>query len=168
MPYTIREVKLLDISGLVEIIRTSFADVAVRFSLTEENCPKHPSNCQATWIASALNKGTRYFILDSKGLTCGCVAMEQASRDVCYLERLAVLPLQRRQGFGRALVKRVLDVAKDLGVRCVDIGIIAEHTDLRDWYGKIGFVEKGTADFPHLPFTVLFMSAPLGQKSEKP
>jgi diamine N-acetyltransferase len=167
MPYTIREATLSDISRLVAIIRTSFADVAVRFNLTEENCPKHPSNCLANWIASAMNKGIRYFILDSKGLSCGCVALEHASPDVCYLERLAVLPLLRRQGFGKALVDRVQRVALKLGARHLEIGIMAEDAELRDWYGKIGFIEQKTATFPHLPFTVLFMSISLGSRIEE-
>jgi N-acetylglutamate synthase-like GNAT family acetyltransferase len=168
MPYTIREATTPDIPGLVEIIRTSFHDVADRFSLTEENCPKHPSNCRATWIAGALDNGIRYFILDSNGLSCGCVALEQASPDVCYLERLAVLPLQRRQGFGKALAECVLSEAKELGANRVDIGIMAHHTELRDWYGKIGFVEQKTADFAHLPFSVLFMSMFLRGGKERP
>ena len=162
MPCTIRESTAADISGLVEIIRTAFQDVAVRFGLTEDNCPKHPSNCQATWISNALDKGVRYFVLDSEGVLCGCVALEQGSPEVCYLERLAVLPSHRGRGYGRALVEHILHEAKRVGALRVDIGIIADHTELRDWYRKLGFVDQQTAVFAHLPFEVLFMSMALG------
>ena len=108
-----------------------------------------------------MEKGARYFVLDAEGISCGCVALEPASPEVCYLERLAVLPPQRRRGYGKALVDRVLHEAKELGAQHVDIGIIAEHTELREWYRKIGFVEQTTATFPHLPFQVLFMSLAL-------
>ncbi|MCJ7833166.1 MAG: GNAT family N-acetyltransferase [Deltaproteobacteria bacterium] len=155
---TIRKANEADIPRIVEIIRNAFHEVAVRFGLTEANCPKHPSNCKADWIEDALAKGARYFILDSEGLSCGCVALEQASPEVCYLERLGVLPAQRRRGYGRALVDHVLVEAKLLGSHQVDIGIIAAHTELKDWYRKIGFVEQKTATFSHLPFEVLFMS----------
>jgi N-acetylglutamate synthase-like GNAT family acetyltransferase len=161
MLYTIREASDADILGLVEMIRTAFQDVAVRFGLTEENCPKHPSNYKVTWISSALDKGVRYFVLDSGGVSCGCVALEPASPEVCYLERLAVLPSHRTRGFGRALVEHVLHEAKRVGTLRVDIGIIADHTELRDWYRKIGFVDQKTAAFAHLPFEVLFMSMTL-------
>jgi GNAT superfamily N-acetyltransferase len=161
MSYTIHEATTIEIPELVEIIRTSFRGVALRFGLTEENCPKHPSNCQATWITIALEKGARYFILSAEGASCGCVAIEQGGLEVCYLERLAVLPSRRRRGYGRALVDHVLDEVKDLGAQRVDIGIIADHTELRDWYTKIGFAEQKTANFPHLPFQVLFMSLAL-------
>jgi GNAT superfamily N-acetyltransferase len=161
MSYIIHEATPLEIPKLVEIIRASFQDVAVRFGLTAANCPKHPSNCQATWITSALEKGARYFVLDAEGISCGCVALEQASPEVCYLERLAVLPPQRCRGYGKALVGRVLHEAKELGAQRVDIGIIAEHTELSEWYRKVGFSEQKTATFPHLPFRVLFMSLAL-------
>ncbi len=110
---TIRQANAKDIPRIVNIIRTAFNAVAVRFGLTEANCPKHPSNCKPDWIKEALEKGVHYFILDTEGLSFGCVALEQASPEVCYLERLAVLPDRQRQGYGRALVDRVLDEARD-------------------------------------------------------
>jgi N-acetylglutamate synthase-like GNAT family acetyltransferase len=158
MSTTIREAAISDVPALVEMIRTAFQDVAVRLGLTERNCPRHPSNCRTSWIVSALEKGGLYFVLEAEGLSCGCVALEQATADICYLERLAVLPAQRRRGYGRALVVHALAKAKELGVERVDIGIIAAHAELRDWYRKLGFVDQKTADFPHLPFQVLFMS----------
>jgi N-acetylglutamate synthase-like GNAT family acetyltransferase len=161
MAYIIREATPPEIPKLVEIIRTSFQDVAVRFGLTAANCPKHPSNCQDNWITSAMEKGARYFVLEVEGISCGCVALEQASPEVCYLERLAVLPPKRRRAYGKALVDRVLHEAKELGAQRVDIGIIAEHTELQEWYRKIGFAEQRTATFPHLLFRVLFMSLAL-------
>ena len=151
-----------DIPTMVQIIRKAFYDVAVRFGLTEDNCPRHPSNCKPDWIEEALTKGVRYFILDSKGLSCGCVALEQAGPEVCYLERLAVLPAKQHRGYGRALVDHALDKAGVSGAHRVDIGIIAAHNELKDWYRKIGFVEQKKATFPHLPFEVLFMSKALG------
>ncbi len=157
----IRPATAQDIPELVGIIRKAFYEVAVRFGLTETNCPKHPSNCKTEWIEEGLAKGIRYFLLESDGVPCGCVALEQAGPEVCYLERLAVLPMQQRLGCGRALVDQALDEAGFLGARQVDIGIIAKQDELRDWYRKIGFLEQRTTNFPHLPFEVLFMSKTL-------
>ena len=86
---------------------------------------------------------------------------ERAGSGVCYLERLCVLPGFRRRGFGEELVSRVLAEAVALGARQVDIGIIEKHTELREWYRKLGFTEGESKDFPHLPFRVLFMSKEL-------
>jgi N-acetylglutamate synthase-like GNAT family acetyltransferase len=105
-----------------------------------------------------MERGVTYFAIESNGHVAGCVALEQANPDVCYLERLAVLPDHRRRGFGKALVEHVLSEAKRLGVNYVSIGIIAEHTELRDWYEKLGFIEGERKEFPDLPFGVTFMS----------
>ncbi len=147
-----------DIAVLTEIIRGSFRDVADRFGLTQENCPKHPSNCTVDWVQGDMDRGVTYFIFEDDGLASGCVALEPAGSELCYLERLAVRPPQRRRGFGRALVDYVLAEAKRSGARRVSIGIIAGQTELKNWYQKIGFVEAEAKGFAHLPFRVTFMS----------
>ena len=147
-----------DIAVLAEIIRSSFRDVADRFGLTQENCPKHPSNCTVDWIQGDMDRGVTYFIFEDDGLASGCVALEPAGSKLCYLERLAVRPPRRRRGFGRTLVEYVLAEAKRSGAHRVSIGVIAEQTELKSWYQKIGFVEAEDKEFAHLPFRVTFMS----------
>jgi N-acetylglutamate synthase-like GNAT family acetyltransferase len=158
MDHKIRSCTENDIDVLAEIIRKSFKDVAKRFGLTPENALRHPSNCQEEWIKKDIDRGVMYFVLEKEGLVSGCIAIEKANQEVCYLERLAVLPDQRQQGLGKALVEYALSQAKFLNVHNVNIGIIAEHTELKNWYRKIGFAEGESKEFPHLPFRVTFMS----------
>jgi len=143
---------------LAEIVRKSFQDVAERFGLTQENVPRHPSNCTIDWIRNEMKRGVTYFAIENKNHIVGCVALERANTEVCYLERLAVLPDQRRRGFGKALVNHALSEAKLFGVHSVSIGIITEQTELKNWYKGLGFVEGESKKFPHLPFRVTFMS----------
>jgi N-acetylglutamate synthase-like GNAT family acetyltransferase len=147
-----------DIGVLAETIRRSFRDVAERFGLTQENAPRHPSNCTEDWIQKDMDRGASYFILENENSVAGCVALEPANSEECYLERLAVLPDHRCLGFGKALVTHVLSKAKLLGVHRVNIGIIAEQTELKNWYRGMGFVEGESKKFPHMPFRVAFMS----------
>ena len=123
---------------LAEIIRKSFQGVAERFGLTEENAPRHPSNCTVDWVQKDMERGVTYFAIENRNRVVGCVALQRANSEACYLERLAVLPNHRRRGFGKALVEHALSEAKGLGVSCVSIGIIAEHTELKDWYKRLG------------------------------
>ncbi|MFX0070233.1 MAG: GNAT family N-acetyltransferase [Candidatus Hermodarchaeota archaeon] len=95
--------------------------------------------------------------MESDKNPCGCVALEKANEHTCYLERLAVLPKYRRQGFGKRLVNHIFKQAKKIGAQRVEIGIIALNTELRNWYNKQGFIEKNTVDYDHLPFSVTFM-----------
>jgi N-acetylglutamate synthase-like GNAT family acetyltransferase len=96
-------------------------------------------------------------MLEDDGQTCGCVALEKASDEVFYLERLAVLPEHRRKGFGTVLVNHVFDKAKEIGARRVEIGIISKDMELKSWYKRFGFISKGMRKFDHLPFVVEFM-----------
>lgn len=162
MSPSIRTCTKEDAYVLARTIQRSFQDVAERFGLTKENAPRHPSNCTADWVQRDMDRGVAYFALNNEKDVVGCVALEVANPDVCYLERLAVLPEWRNQGFGKALVKRVLSEARLLRVHYVNIGIIAQHTELKDWYERIGFVARETKAFPHLPFSVTFMSLTLG------
>src|SRR5574341_1140350 len=93
-----------DVGILVKTIRNSFKDVAERFGLTQENAPRHPSNCTEDWIQKDMDRRVTYFVIENENSHVGCVALELVNSKVCYLERLAVLPNQRRQGFGKALV----------------------------------------------------------------
>ena len=146
-----------DVSMLAAIIRESFAKKADQFLLTLENAPTHPSNCQDGWITTALNKGIKYYLASLDGTVCGCVAVEQASPEVCYMERLAVLPAFRRKGLGRELVEHVTAEVVAMGANKLEIGIIKRDNELRRWYLNLGFNEKNSAEFEQLPFEVLFM-----------
>lgn len=157
----IRDASEADITILAALIRASFRDVSERFFLTPENCPTHPSFCSEEWVDSAMKKGVRFFVLDDGDAACGCAALERAGPEVCYLERLAVLPGSRRSGFGTALVGHALSEAKKAGAERVEIGIIAGQVELKEWYLGLGFKEKARKHFEHLPFEVVFMSCRL-------
>jgi N-acetylglutamate synthase-like GNAT family acetyltransferase len=108
-----------------------------------------------------MDRGVTYFVLESEGRAVGSVALERAKPEACYLERLAVLPDQRRRGFGKALVSHVLSEAGALGCRRVGIGVIADQAELKSWYRGLGFAETENREFPQLPFLVTFMSCAL-------
>lgn len=160
-PIQIRTAAQADISLLARLIRDSFSNVAERYGLNRQNCPKHPSNCSDQWVARDMDRGVVYYILEESGLAKGCVAIEQADANQCYLERLAVLPQFRKAGLGRALVMHVLDRARALDAEQVGIGIMDQDTTLKSWYARLGFVETHTKTFAHLPFCVAFMKCAL-------
>ena len=154
----IRPAETDDMPVLVDLIQRAFKEVAQRFGLTKENCPTHPSLYTKERITADFNKGVAYFMLENEGAQMGCVALERAPDDICYLERLGVLPEKRRKGYGRALVERVITEARALDAKQISIGIIAHDQDLKSWYAHIGFVERKTREFKHLPFRVAFMA----------
>ena len=76
----IRKANPEDADSIARIIRESFRDVAVRFSLSAENCPKHPSNCTDGWVQNDIARGVVYYILEHNGTPAGCAALEKASQ----------------------------------------------------------------------------------------
>jgi GNAT superfamily N-acetyltransferase len=162
---TIRPAISKDIAVISAIIRESYRDVAGRFGLTPENCPKHPSNCSDGWIERDMARGVGYFLMEKNHRPVGCVALEKVDAALCYLERLSVLPEQRHKGYGRMLAEHVIDQAKQIGAQRISIGIMASDTSLKLWYGEIGFVEGETRAFAHLPFLVMFMEYDVRRES---
>jgi len=146
-----------DAKAIAEIVSLSNKDVAVKFGITKENNPKHPSFYDEAWTLADFERGEAYFLYKINDENAGCVAFEMPNPNVGYLNRLSVLPAYRKRGIGAALVRHVFQYGRTKGVPEISIGIIAKHTDLKNWYKKLGFAENGLKKFPHLPFDVLFM-----------
>ena len=146
-----------DINIISKTIRNSYKTVAEMFNLSADNCPKHPSNCTDEWIKGDFERGVKYYVLESEEGVIGCAALEKADLEVCYLERLAVLPERRNIGLGKVLIDHIFSEAKSIGSKRISIGIIAEQVELKNWYNRLGFIDGETKEFDHLPFQVLFM-----------
>ncbi len=162
------------------VIRDSFKTVAQEFSLTRRIAPTHPSFITSRQLSEIKENGLLFYGLFINrlrvgrlqvarpvvgGHQVGFVAIQTAADGVFYLEKLAVLPEYRHGGYGRLLVKTVVDYARDNHGSKVSLGMINEHTVLKNWYLSLGFKETGVKNFVHLPFTVCFMDrdlSPLG------
>lgn len=147
-----------DLATLAALVSEANKDVARRFGLNAENCPKHPSFCTTGWIEADLARGERYFVLEEEGIAIGCVAYERPRPGTAYLNRLSVLPGRRKQGAGARLVQHVIELAASESVQSISIGIIGEHLDLKRWYEMRGFSSGEVKRFPHLPFSVQYMA----------
>lgn len=156
--YQIREAGKEDAVLLASIIRESFKDVADMFGLTREDCPSHPAYCQPSWMDEGFAKGIRFFVVEEAARPLGCVGMSRPANGECELLRLAVLPQERHKGLGRLLVEHVIEQARSLRLRRVNLALIAGHVQLRQWYEQLGFVLKTVEKPPHLPFEVASMA----------
>lgn len=155
---TIRDAGDSDIPTLVDLIRISFKEGAARWGLNEKDHPRCTSFYTIERMKDDFAKGIRYYILEDDRNAIGCVAMETADDDVCYLMRLAVLPDYRKRKLGEKLVRHLLAQAAQIGARQVQIGIVDTADRLKQWYQSLGFVQFKTQTFEHLPFVVAFLS----------
>lgn len=152
-----------EIDEAVKTIRHSFEPVARRFHLTRENCPTHPSFLERNRLAITLERGGRLISCYVDGKMIGFYALEKSrdSANVMYLERLCVRPESRHRGIGAALVNHCCTLASAAGAKRISIGLIDDHIELKRWYLSLKFIQTGTRDFEHLPFTVCFMEKSL-------
>lgn len=154
----IRPATEADAPVLASLVSRANLDVARQFGLTPDNCPKHPSQCEPSWIMDDLRRGVRYFLRETEAGPVGCVAYEVPRPGRAYLNRLSVLPDHRHLGHGAALVQHVQNLARQEGATVLSIGVIDAHTALRAWYGRFGFVDGEVKSFEHLPFAVRYMN----------
>lgn len=67
----------------------------------------------------------------------------------CYLAELYVVPDRRGQGLGRALMERVLEVARARGADWIDLGTSEDDVAARALYERMGFTNReGKPDGP--------------------
>lgn len=59
-----------------------------------------------------------------------------------YIESLAVLEPYRHQGIGKKLVNFVVEQAKQSYIHEVTLHVWTKQQDVKEWYEKLGFVEK--------------------------
>jgi GNAT superfamily N-acetyltransferase len=150
-----------ELENSVKVIADSFATVAKEFKLTKDNCPTHPSLVTLKQVQEMKRKGLRLFGLFDVDAQVGFVAVEKKKGHVFAVEKLAVLPEQRHKGRGGELLTFVADFVKNAGGKKLTIGIIDEHTILKQWYVTKGFNQTARTKFEHLPFTVCFMEKPV-------
>lgn len=153
----IKEIQDSEIGVCAEVIRKSFLTVAEEFGLTKENCPTNGAFIESERLVAEKKKGNGMYALYSSYEMIGFIALENKNNGVYELEKLAVLPLYRHHGYGKALVDFAKNKVAGLGGNKISIGIIEENMKLRNWYSQYGFKHTGTSNYPHLPFTVGFM-----------
>lgn len=146
-----------DAARIALIVSRSNRDVAELFGINVENNPKHPSFYTEDWVISDMDRGEVYFLYVEDNQAFGCVAFEHPRPDTAYLNRLSVLPEHRHKGIGALLVKHIINQAHGKHIDKISLGIIAAHDVLKMWYLGLGFIEKETKQFSHLPFDVTFM-----------
>jgi len=153
----IYEIHLTQIHIVAEVIRASFETVATEFGLTEQNCPNHTSFITTDKLHNHIESGWLMYGLYENGRLVGYISLSNKNEGVYELHNLAVLPDYRHKGYGKQILDFCKTRVKELGGSKITIGIIEEHTVLKNWYAANGFVHTGIKTFAHLPFTVGFM-----------
>lgn len=95
-----------------------------------------------------LESGREYYVWRRSGEVCGLVGLHRyrwGPRENVWLSWFAVHPGQQRQGFGRALIAKIVDRAQGQGYRKLLVETYDSPTfdDARSFYRANGFCEWG-------------------------
>ena len=146
-----------DFETAKNIIQLSFQTVADTFGLTRENCPTHTSFIEVDRLQRDYNSGDAMFLLFDGENAVGYFSLHRENETEAELNHVAVLPTARHGGYGKLILDKAAQTAREMGYARINIGIVEESEVLKNWYLRYGFVHDGTGKFAHLPFTVGFM-----------
>ncbi len=151
---TLRDATDADIPALVGVLQQAFAEQATL------DPPSGAISETDDKLRAVTDSGARAIVAEVGGAIVGCVfydvetdalAQERAphradARDAAtvgtaalYLFRLAVLPQYRERGVARALMTRGEQIARDLRLPRMRIGVRLALTRQRAWYERLGY-----------------------------
>ena len=158
MDIEIREiVSEAELGNSVNVIRESFITVANQFQLTRENAQTNAAFIEVEDLLKMKEKDIHLFGVFKDEIQIGFFTVEKNDNDLCYLNKLAVLPGYRHNGYGTKMLDFVFEYVKRAGEGKISIGIINENLVLKNWYIQNGFTETAVKNYPHLPFEVCLM-----------
>jgi ribosomal protein S18 acetylase RimI-like enzyme len=158
---TIHPVIMADNSQAIsELLRASFIGIAEEMGFTQANCPNHIAFITQERLMEQLGgKNAHCFGIREEGAWIGFVAV--ALYDDGYeITRLAVYPAHRHKGYGRALMDRACEKARELGLDSIGLGMLYENKVLRRWYEGKGFV----AGEPFTPPCASFLACGMSKR----
>lgn len=159
----IKKVRTEDIRECVEVIRKSFGTVADEFGFTMENAPRFTAFAtteeRINWHLNGEHRPMYAYWED--GVIVGYYSLLIQDNNECELNNVCVLPEYRHKGIGDKLLEHAFAIAKELGCKKMNVGIVEENGVLKKWYISYGFVHTGTEKFDFFPFTCGYMKKDL-------
>ena len=116
-----------DVTVIYSILRSNFEDSSLYQQPTRE-------------IKKNIND---FFIAKLRGNAAGCAALHQYSPDIAEILAVSVIPTQRNQGIGKALIERCIQHAKSKHV-----SLLWLSTAKPDYFSRYGFSKISKSSLP--------------------
>lgn len=81
------------------------------------------------------------FVVKYENNAVGCVGLRELGSGICEMKRMYVRPSFRGKGLGKALVKAVIDQARDMGYTSIRLDTIPSMKEAINIYASMGFQE---------------------------
>jgi putative acetyltransferase len=149
-PPSIRAARDSDEAGLIALIGPIFAEYDNCVFDVDREIP------ELRRIASAFAEwGGEFWVAEREGTVVGCVGWAPAQdAGGIELKKLYVAKSERESGLGAALLERVLEAARRVEARFVDLWSDTKFETAHRFYERRGFARGGTRELRDLSDTV--------------
>lgn len=152
----ILKVKKSRLSECLHVIHEGYEPIAVRFGLTNENCPyRGRADLPLSVLEEEFSSGIKMYGYFEQDAMVGFLSIDRASEP--KINDVVVLPAFWRQGIGTALLEYAKTLSTQWGASKISLGMIDDNKELRKWYEKNGFINVGYQQYPNAPFLVGYM-----------
>ena len=132
-------VKREQLPACLEILRNSYEATAVRFGMTEENCPyRGRTRLPLSELEREYDEGAWMVGYLVDGELVGFLSLQQEGRTL-HIQDLAIVPERQSRGYGSALLRYAEARAVERGCEKLSLGMVHDHEALRGWYEHQGF-----------------------------
>lgn len=146
------------------IIREAFKEQAAILSISRQKYPNYAAFETADRVNERIKRmDEKLVIAYLDGMPIGTVRFSTDSNDgqTGHINRLAVLPIYRGNKYGWQLLDFAEKQLFELGIKYIEIDMVAEFKELERFYENLGYVKISKKKFDTLPFEVLFLKKEL-------
>ncbi|HKP22845.1 MAG TPA: GNAT family N-acetyltransferase [Dongiaceae bacterium] len=133
-PLLIRAARSEEAEAIVALIQRAFGEYRGKLRPESGALQETPKT-----IRAVMEKGT-ILLAERTGRTLGCVSVRRKG-DCVYAGRLAVEPMERGIGVGRALLAATEALARQMGSDRLRVDVRLKLRDNRAFFRALGFVE---------------------------
>lgn len=157
----IRKVNLDEMQACSDVIKESFASVAVKFNITKENAPNYVAFSTAPdKLTEQYLSGRKMYVYVLDEHIVGFFSLSYNDSN-CEINNLCVRPEYRHKGIGEDLLQFAIQRAKSKQADKLTLSIVEENTVLKEWYSSFGFIHTHTKKYDFFPFTCGYMELKL-------
>ncbi len=154
---TIRTATEADAPVIASIIGESFREQAELLGISRTDYPNYVAFETEARVRSRLDAGVHIALASRGDQVVGTVSSMRHHQGSIEITRLAVLPAQRGNGYGRELMEYAESRLVALGAAAVEISIVAKFQRLQAYYEQLGYSAVELKRVPSLPFELLTM-----------
>ncbi|MBR4887565.1 MAG: GNAT family N-acetyltransferase [Clostridia bacterium] len=132
-------IKIEFLPSCLEIMKLSYENTAIKFGMTEENCPYRGRTCLPYHVLEdEYNAGCMMYGYKQNEAIIGFLSLRK-EQQIMRVNDIAILPAYQNKGFGSTLIQFAIEQAKAQNCDRIILGMVYDNVPLRKWYEKMGF-----------------------------